>query len=102
EAKLLADELALRLATGNANHSAPFDLADLPYDRADGTRRRGDHQRLTLLGLANVREAGVGGEARHAEHPEGVGEGPERGVDLVGPLTVRHGILLPPLAHVED
>ena len=95
EAEFLLDEAALRLAPGDADDAAPLDLGDLPDHRADRPGRRRHDERLSGLRLADVEQAGVGGQARHPEHAQRVGDGAERGVDLLHALAIGQRILLP-------
>src|SRR3954471_9892305 len=52
EAEFGGQPVALVGAAGDADHAATIDLRDLPDDRADRARGRGDHDRLALFGLA--------------------------------------------------
>ena len=72
-----------------------LDLGDLPDHRADRPGRRRHHERLAGLRLADVEQAGVGGEARHPQHAQSVGDGAERGVNLLHALAIGQRILLP-------
>ncbi|SAD73497.1 Uncharacterised protein [Enterobacter cloacae] len=56
--------------TGNADHPATFDFADLPDGRAHRARRRGDHQRFARFRLPDIQQPHIGGKARHAQNTQ--------------------------------
>ena len=95
EAQFVDHVAALVGAPGNADDAAALELGDLPDDRADGAAGGADHHRFTGLGLADVEQAHIRGEAGHAEHAER-----ERGlrhgrVELVEPRSVGERVALP-------
>ena len=95
EAELLHGVVALLLAAGDADRAQPFDLRDLPDDRADGAGRRGDDQRLAGLRLADVERADVRGQPGHAEHAERIRGPRDARIELDDARAVRHLVLLP-------
>ena len=83
EAELLHGVVALLLAARDADRAQPFDLRDLPDDRADRTGRRGDDQRLAGLRLTDVERADVRREPGHAEHAERIRRPRDARIELV-------------------
>src|SRR3954468_19146412 len=67
EAELGGQPVALVRAAGNADHATPPDLGDLSHDRTDRARGRRDHDGFALLGLADLKQAEIGGQAGDAE-----------------------------------
>ena len=95
EAEFLLDEAALPFAAGDADDATALDLGDLADHRADRPGRRRHDERLAGLRFADVEQAGVGGQARHPEHAQRVGDRAERGVDLLHSLAIGQRVLLP-------
>ena len=81
-AQFLAGHPALLVGSGDGDDTATHDLADLGDGGADRAGGGGDHQGFTGLGLADIHQPHEGGEARHAEHPEGVADGSLSGIQL--------------------
>ena len=61
---------ALVVTAGAGDHGAALQLGNLRDDAANGTGGTGDKHHVTGLGLADLRQAGPGGEAGHAEHAQ--------------------------------
>jgi len=74
EPGLVAQPRAFLVAPGDADHAAAADLRDLRGNAAGRTRGARDDDGLALARLADVEQAEVGGQARHAEAPERVGQ----------------------------
>ena len=68
EAQLVDDIASFFVVSRNAHGAATFDLGDLADDRADGPGRARDEDGLARLGRADVEQAEIGREARHAQH----------------------------------
>src|SRR5581483_4848922 len=94
EPQLVGDVAALFGSAGDSDRAAALDLGDLSDHRADGSGCRRDDHRLAGLGLADLEQAEVGSQARHAEPADPAREGGEAGVDLDDALAVGDGIFL--------
>ena len=73
EAQVLGEPAALLVGPGDADDAQALDLPDLADERPDRPRRRGHHERLALLRLADLQQPDPGGEADVAEEAQ-VGE----------------------------
>lgn len=73
EAELLA-VLDLVVGANAADDGQALALGQLADDLADGAGGAADEDGLALLGLANLKERRVGGQARHAEDAQVVGQ----------------------------
>src|SRR5207244_431532 len=85
EAELLHHVFALLLPAGDADRAAAFQLRDLADDTPDRARCRGDDDRLTGLGLADVEQADPCRDSWHAKHPKESGRRHLARIDLVQP-----------------
>lgn len=96
EAKLVEDEVELLVAADGANDLDALSLGELADNLADSAGGGGDEDGFTLLGLADVVEALVGGHTGHAESADeqwevdvvGVGDLEEAGKELGGDRSV--------------
>jgi hypothetical protein len=71
EARLVDEPGGLRRATGAADDDAgSLQPRDLAHQRTDGASRRRDEHGLVGLRARDLEEADVGGESRHAPHPQ--------------------------------
>ena len=70
EAEFGGQPVALVLAAGDADDVASLDLGDLADDRADRAGGGRDHDGLAFLGLADIEQAEIGGEAGDAVDAE--------------------------------
>ena len=70
EAELLHGEVALRSATGNADHTAAFQLGNLPHGGTHWARGRSHDHGFAGFGLAQIEQANIGRQAGHAEHAQ--------------------------------
>jgi hypothetical protein len=86
ESELVLNEAALLFASGNADNPTALDLCDLDH-RPDSTRGRSDDNGLSGVGFSDIQQAGIGGESRHAEHAQCVGNRAERSIDPLCLLT---------------
>ena len=98
EAELVHDVVALLPRTGDAHHPVPLDLGNLPDHRAHRAGGGRHHDHVAVLQPADLEQADVGGQAGHAEHPEGGRDGGGPGVELADAAAVREAVLLPPRA----
>ena len=96
EAQLVDDVVALLPGPGDPHHPVPPDLGNLPHHRAHRSGRGRHHDHVAGLQPADLEEADVGGEPRHAEHPEGGRDGRRPGVQLADAAAVGQAVLLPP------
>ena len=95
EAQLVHDVVALLSRPGDADHPVTPDLRNLPHDRPYRPRRGRHDDHVAVLQPADLKEADVGGEPRHAEHPEGGRDGRRPGVEPADTAAVGEPVLLP-------
>src|SRR5262249_34971852 len=94
EAQLLDEIAALGGAAGKADDAAALQARDLSDERAYCPGGAPDADGLARLGLADVEQPEVGGDAGHAERAEPARQRSEAGVDLVEVLGVRYDVRL--------
>src|SRR5690606_17798180 len=82
EAELILDERALLRPTGNADSTAAGELRKLAHDLPYGARGCRDHDRVARFRLADLEEAEIGREPRHAENAVRSRDRRHRRVDL--------------------
>src|SRR5205807_137557 len=101
EAELGLDIAAFVGAAGDADDPRALPPCKLARDRADRTRSRRHDNGLAALRLADLAQADIGGEPRHAEHAEGGGERRLPRIELEQPLP-RHGAVELPAISAQD
>ena len=95
EAQLVHGIATLVRRSGDADGACALEPGDLSYDRADGTGRGGDHDRVAGPHPSDVQKAGVGREARHAEHAQRIGRVRHGRVQTTQRSAIDDGIVLP-------
>ena len=70
KARLFGEPGTLLGATRNADHTAAFDLGNLPGNGARGTCRTRDQYGLAWLGIAQIKQTKVRCEPGNAQHRE--------------------------------
>ncbi|SAD97306.1 Uncharacterised protein [Enterobacter roggenkampii] len=86
---------AFLCATGDADHPATFDFADLPNRRAHRAGRRRHHQRFTRFRLPDIQQPHIGGKARHTQYAQRPGRMRRILAQLHQAAAVREFIFLP-------
>src|SRR6185436_17776181 len=82
EAELVLHIGALFRTAGDAERAAAPQLGELAHHAADRSGSRRHQRRFARLRLAQLLQAEIRGQARHAEHAEVIAERYARGVDL--------------------
>src|SRR5258706_1189000 len=94
-AQLLHRVIALRLAAGDADHAAAFDLHQLACDATHRAARGGYDDRLALLRLADFKEPEPRGDPGHAKHSQVVRRGNAAYLEPREVARLRHAVELP-------
>ena len=102
EPEFALNEGAFLRSTGDADRAGAGEAGQLADQRPDRSARRGDHDGLARLGLADDPHAGISGEAGHAEHPEPCCHRSIGRIDLVDTLAVGEAMGLPPRLRQDD
>src|SRR5690606_11226953 len=102
EAQLVHHIVTLVVGAGDADHATALELSDLADYAADRTGRGRNHHGFTFLGLPQLQQADVGGEAWHAQYAQGGADGREVRIQPAQPLAVGQRIELPAAAGEHD
>src|SRR5579859_5509101 len=90
EAEIVFNPFTFFIGAGDADYTAAVDFAKLADDAAGGAGGGANDERFARLGLADVEETEIGGEAVNAEKVQeiGVGEEGDAGEFLKGALSL--------------
>src|SRR6266404_3809725 len=100
EAEIVFNPLTFFISASDADYAAAVDFSEVADDAAGGASRGGGDEGFRGLGLADFKEAEIGGEAVDAEKVQEIGVGEERdaGKFLKGtlPLAGKETVFLEP------